>query len=609
MRVPLRMPAEMSTGFSSVLLALVLAVMVWIAATNTELSRVTFPANDRGLPVEVTDVPGGMMVIEGGEARVSVDVLLPRGQEGTLGANDLVARVDLSGLEPGTQPVEVQVERQPGAPPFRILDWTPRRIDVTLDEVVTKELPVEVSVTDVETVPQIYQVLTPTVDPPTITLSGPRSVVEPVESAVAEVSVAGERASVTAEVVPQLFLAEGEAIESADYEMEPEQVVVDVPIQQRQGYEELIVRTRIQGEPARGYWVSGLNVNPGQVTVVGDPAIVANLDGIVNTEPVPVEGLSEGQLTFNVALELPEGVSPLEDNAVEVSVIIEPQTSSRRVTIVPGYVGLQPGLVVTNIVPSTIEVLLQGPVNELEELDLEDVVATLDLTGYTEGTALVPPAITPPGGLRAESIIPEQVEVTIDEPRGNRQVLLPVTTTGLASDLVAVVDPISITAELEGPVLPLDNLDIAASSPVLDVTGFAAGTYIMTPTLTLSEGISVTNLLPSIITVRLFPRDEIMAPTAPIEVTNLAPGLNADLNTPIAVVRVAGSGTEAALTRSPTFQVAADASGLGEGVYTLPLQVRLPAGYFLVGVIPQTVQVRITPEDPPVPTPEPAAPL
>ncbi len=95
-----------------------------------------------------------------------------------------------------------------------------------------------------------------------------------------------------------------------------------------------------------------------------------------------------------------------------------------------------------------------------------------------------------------------------------------------------------------------------------------------------------------------------MAPTVPVTVTNLAPGLNATLNAPVAVVRVAGSGTEAALTRSPAFQVTVDASGLGEGVHTLPLQVRLPSGYFLVGVVPQTVELRVTrPPAPAVPGP------
>lgn len=595
MRLPLRLPTGLSNTASSLLLAFALAVMVWVAATNTELQRISFPLNGRGLPIELVNLPDGMVVIQGNGDEVNVNVLLPRGQEDSVQTSDLVAHADLSGLTPGTQQIEVQVERQPGAPPFRVLNWQPDRIVITVDEVITRQIPIEVSVTDSETVPQIYQVLTPTVNPPTMTLTGPRSLVEPVERVVAEISVDSASATVIDEVVPRLIGSEGE-IESPNFTMEPEQVSVVAPIQQRQGYEELIVRAALEGEPARGYWVRDLVVTPQLVSVVGDPAIIEGLNRIVDTAPVDVEGLGEGEVTLPVALELPEGVSPLEDDVVEVTIRIEPQTSSRRVTIVPEYIGLQPGLVVTNVVPSTVDVLLQGPINELDELNLQDIIATLDLTGYAAGTWLVEPRITPPGTLQAESVIPEQVEVTIDEPRGSRQVLLSVNAAGLNARLVAVMDPVSITAELEGPVLPLDNLDISLLSPTVEVSGLGEGTYQLTPTLAFSNGISVLNLLPPVVTVRLFNRADLLVPTVPIEVINLEPGLRATFSAPVAIVRVAGPGTEASLGRNPSFRVAVDAAGLGAGNYSLAPQVRLPNGYVLIGIIPELVEVQLEPD-------------
>nr|MBA3534359.1 hypothetical protein [Ardenticatenales bacterium] len=349
-------------ALSSSLLALILAILVWVVATNNELSRVTYPSTqpERGLPIELLNIPPGLVVVEGENQRALAEILVPNEREADLAPSDLVARVDLSGYGPGTHQLEVIVERQPFAPPFRLLGWKPDRVVVQLDEIVTRTLEIEVVIQDNETVPATYRVLTPTLDIPTMTVAGPKAVVAQIAQVAARVSVENARSTILMEVKPILMGSDG-PLDASSLQMVPERVNVTVPVEQRQGFRELIVRALIQGTPAQGYWVSSVNVEPKLVTVKGQPSVVNELDGIVDTAPVNVEGLEEGEVIRNVPLQLAESVSPLNEGFVQVRIKIEPQTSSKTVTLTSTLIGLQPGLVVTEtgVVPSTVDVLLK----------------------------------------------------------------------------------------------------------------------------------------------------------------------------------------------------------------------------------------------------------
>lgn len=594
----MRPPGTLSHALNSATLALFLALIVWVVATNNDLKRVTFPSTlpERGIPIELVNLPEGLIVTEGENQRVLADILVPVEWENELEPSDLVARVDLRGYEVGTHQVEVRVERQPFAPPFRLTGWKPDRIVIELDAYITRTLPIEVQVENVETVPPNYRVLTPTLSMPTMTIAGPAAVVEKIEQVVAEISVSNARASVTGQVRPRLLTATGEADRSV-LRLTPEQVEVTVPIEQRQGFRELIVRALIQGTPAPGYWVSSVNVDPKLVTVKGQPNVVNELDGIVDTVPVNVEGLEEGEFSRNVPLQLDEDISPLSDGFVQVRIKIEPQTSSKTVTVAPTVVGLQPGLAITptGIVPPTVDVLLKGPIIELEDLNLDAVIVTLDLSGLPAGTHLVVPRITPPSGLRAESIIPEQVEVTIAEQLGSRELLVPLTLLGQSPQLTALVEPPSITLAIEGPLLTLESLEPAMIPATLDVSGRPAGRYQLTPTLTTSLPISISSLTPFPVRVTLFQESSLLVINAPIQLLNVPQGNQVTLSSEIAIVRVAGAGTGAALSRHPTFRVSLDLAGRAAGRYSLRPDVRLPPGYTLVGIVPDEVVVNVLP--------------
>jgi hypothetical protein len=63
-----------------------------------------------------------------------------------------------------------------------------------------------------------------------------------------------------------------------------------------------------------------------------------------------------------------------------------------------------------------VDVILAGPVPELDSLDPSDVTIEVDLTGLTIGTyQLIPTVTVAKPGLTVQSILPGTVEVVIEK--------------------------------------------------------------------------------------------------------------------------------------------------------------------------------------------------
>lgn len=583
-------------NLTSAVMAVVMALLVWVGATSLELERVSFPtsAQAQGIPIQLKNKPEGLMVLDGEEQFVRVDLSVLRDEMNRLTISDFVAEADLTGLGPGEHQIPVTIRAQPYAPPSRLLGPIPDRIIVELDEIITRTLPIEAELLDRSSLPQTYRVLNVTSEPTSITISGPRTVVEPIEKVVAQARIEGARETVVRTARPQLV-----GLATADSRWVTttlDEVGVQIEIGLRPGYRDLIVRVDVQGEPAAGYWVSSITPEPALVTVVGQPEVISALNGIVATEPIDVSELSEGSFTRATRLQLPEGVSPLNEGIVEVAITIEPQTSSKRVSVEPTISGLQPGLVVsdTAIIPSEVTILLKGPITELENLDLEEVLVTLDVSERGLGTHLITPIVQPPGTLVAESVNPELVEVTITEEAINRQVEVPVRATGQRATQVVVIEPPMGTVVLNGPVSLVGNVEPPTITATVEVGTLVNGQYVLTPTIDVANEITVTSVTQ--VTVTILSGSEVLNLTEQVQLLNLEPGLRATLAQPSITVRIAPRDGVQRLPDVTTLDVSVDLTGRGTGIIRLKPTVQVPDGFVLVGVVPEEIEINIQAE-------------
>jgi len=397
-------------NLGSIILALILALMVWIVAVNEENppTDVTYP---EAATIEVEGLSPGLILAEELNQTVTLKLVVAAAVIKELSRQDFRAVVDLSGLGPGESVVPVEV-RCPGCAQkvIRIEEVDPAHVTVRLEEVTEKESEVVVNILDADNAAAPgYSARLPIVNPPTVTVSGPKSEVDQVTKVVANMFLGGAKETVqqTRSVVARS--ADGTALRRV--KMSPATVEITIPVEPRSGYKEVSVIAVTSGRVDFGYWISNIAVNPSTVTLVGSPLAVQRVPGFVKTEPVEVEG-AHGVITKTVGLVLPEGVAVEGQDGVEVVVDVSATVGGRTVQREPRVRGLANGLK-AEVSPNRVDVILSGPLSELSGIGADDVIVILDLLGYDVGTYQVEPLVFTSDRLKAESIVPSALEVVI----------------------------------------------------------------------------------------------------------------------------------------------------------------------------------------------------
>lgn len=405
------MPRSLLDNFGSMILALILALVIWLVAVSERNPSVT-GAYPQAIPVEVLNKPEELVISEEFDRLVSLELRAPQDTWEGLSSASFQAFVDLAGLGYGTHEVDIQVRASD--PRVRILKIDPPQASIHLEGRQEKRMRVQVNILD--SPPPAYHIPEPPmVIPTSIVVSGPAPLVEQVEKMEADVFLKGSKATIEREVKAVARDAKGNAVKGV--QLSSPEVAVKVVVEQRLGYKEVSVKAVTKGKVAPGYWISNITVEPSTVTLRGDPEVIEELPGYVETIPIDVTD-AEAALNKRVDILLPQGVSILTAGGesmrmmvrviVEVTPILGGQTIQRKVILR----GLGRGLEAIAS-PEQIDIILSGPVHKLQELKPEDVQAILHLTNLGTGIHKIRPDIIAPASLRVENFVPSMVEVVI----------------------------------------------------------------------------------------------------------------------------------------------------------------------------------------------------
>ncbi len=249
------------------------------------------------------------------------------------------------------------------------------------------------------------------VEPAVVTIEGPASILDQVASAQIRVSIEGERETVRESVSVWLRDANDRPVLGVD--PVPSAVWVTVPITKSDEYAELVVSVNLTGTVATGYRLADFIVIPQKVIIYGPPEIVSSLPGFVSTDLVDITD-ADADITQRVGLQVPEGVTLIDDKSVVVDIDVEPVLTTSNFSWRPQILGPDPGLTVT-IVPEMVNVSLIGPLALIDLFDpVTDLNLSLNLYGIGVGSyQLEPGALSNVLGVEVEGILPASVLVEI----------------------------------------------------------------------------------------------------------------------------------------------------------------------------------------------------
>ncbi|MCY0895930.1 MAG: CdaR family protein [Alicyclobacillaceae bacterium] len=357
------------------ILALVMACIVWVivhapASSPTGAASVmeTFHR-----PIHVAIGPSmTLAAIHPSEVSVSVTVSAANAVLLSSQMQNVDATVSAVGLAAGTHELRVSLQGMPSVQAYSV---SPKVVQVVLAGKASASETVQVQTSGHPASGGLLG--TVTVNPAVVSVTGPDPQVKQVAAVIADVSVDHATHTIT-ETVP-VVAVDGDGHPVQGVAVSPSRVMVTVPIVSQHDHVTLV--PQLSGNPAAGYAVAGVSLNPGHVQLFGMPTAISVDDW---TLPVSLEGLSSST-TLHLAVPLSRGVERANPAKVAVQVNIEPAATRSFVNLPIQVINVPSGESVTLLRVQKEDVHVYGPVSLVDNLQANDIQVTLNAANLPAG--------------------------------------------------------------------------------------------------------------------------------------------------------------------------------------------------------------------------------
>lgn len=407
----------------SILLSLAIAFGMWLYVVTTVSTEGDTTFHD--IPVQFEGESAleerKLMITSISDSTVDLRLSGARMYLNKLNSSNITIKVDLSKIyDVGPYQASYDEPSYPGDVPQNALNVenrNPSYITITVEKREYKEVPVTVVYSG--GVPQNYLCDTDNavLDYENIDISGPESVISQISQAVIYVDLANRTESISETFQYTLCDDEGNPVDASLVTAQVAQVRLDLTVQQ---YKDLdLVYTLIEGGGASAEYVN-ITLDTDTIRVSGSGTILEELSqidlGVINLALIQ----EDCQLTFPV--ELPDGVINLTGmNEVTVDIDFTGLTTKEfvveadkiRVSNVPA--GLE-----YELVTKKLAVTLRGPTKLINQMDAQDLIVTVDLSGKEAGVVMVNASVmmADPANNAVGALGTASVSVTLREKTG-----------------------------------------------------------------------------------------------------------------------------------------------------------------------------------------------
>ncbi|MBQ9252592.1 MAG: hypothetical protein IJ188_08150 [Clostridia bacterium] len=316
-------------------LALLISIVLWAGLISQDVSLTRDKVfNDVSVNVTGTDTMkrnGYIITSDLSEALTGVTAVaaVPQQQYERAEISSYNVRLDLSRIT-GTGEQELRLASSNSTTYGRITSLNPASVKVEVEDYVVRyRIPVSVSV--VGESPEGWYMSTPSVDPPLVAVSGPKSLVSSISRARVflnpeEVDWAEGTTIFTSGLT--LYSRSGEEITNPLLEVSYDNVMLDSVV-----LEATILPTRsfqvasqigMVNEPAEGYEVKAVHVSPEKVTVAARSEVLSEVGELALSERlIDLAGLDE-TTSFQIKVSKPSDDAVLSNDTITVTVEVGP---------------------------------------------------------------------------------------------------------------------------------------------------------------------------------------------------------------------------------------------------------------------------------------------
>ncbi|MDO4731978.1 MAG: CdaR family protein [Bacillota bacterium] len=387
--------------------AVLLAILLWFYVMETQN-----PTTEESytVPVEMRDL-SSRLAIPDTNRQVTIRVQGNSTLMKELSSRKIFAYCDFSDVEAGEATLPVEVELPEG---ISLVNVLPESMSFTLEAVESEAFPLEVRVAGSPA--DSYNSLDPILSPEMVTLSGSKNNLSRVSTVFVSADISEFSENYKKNLSVEVLDSNGNNI-SEMFSFSPSTVNVLIPIVYEQPEKSVAVSPIYDGEPALGYRISRVVVEPATVRAFGDLDELNKLY-YVETSKVDVSELKK-TTSFTVNLIHGNNVS-LSTNMATVVVQIEPEATVTVKKNLVYYENLAEGLLCT--MPNLeMEIHLSGADTYISNLDENQVVPFVDMSLISgPGSYTLPIHVNLPANVSLLSCNPAAVEVTVMEYNGEQ---------------------------------------------------------------------------------------------------------------------------------------------------------------------------------------------
>ena len=296
---------------------------------------------------------------------------------------DIVASVDVSGIAgPGRHQLSVSVTTPEGS---MLRSVYPTSVEVYVDEIATKTIPVKVNISSVQYDQSItLGALTPDVS--AVTISGPASVIHAAKEAVVDLALGTVTTSLSARGELQVVTEDGVPVDNPYLSISQSSVGVNIPVYVERELP-ITVTTRY------GY----LNAENADITVVPKTiAVRADPKYLTGVESLIVATLDETQLSDNttriVSITLPEGLENVSGNKT-ASISVKHKGTVKKSFAISQIELKNPNELAYTLIADTVNVTMRVPSQLADTLVASDFVLVGELS-YSDIRGIVQVPLT-----------------------------------------------------------------------------------------------------------------------------------------------------------------------------------------------------------------------
>ena len=294
-------------------------------------------------------------------------------------------------------------------------------IPISIENIATKEFPVTVDTGD--SIPgQNYEVGRTTPDPEQVVINGPESIINNIDSVIAQIDVTGMTQSGTKQATIVLLNKDQEVISTEtiedDLTLSAGTTGVRVAVELWRKQSDVTLQVEYSGEPAAGYHVTNITTTPETVTVAGSSDALKALKENGNTLTIPGEMVNVAGASSDIAVEvslteiMPENMRLAKNTAETATVyltILSDATMEMTVDVDEIQVENLPEDLTVSYDQTEIVIRISGVQSRLENLKDSDIQVSIDADGMHSGDLTLPLKVSLPDGITLE----EDVSISV----------------------------------------------------------------------------------------------------------------------------------------------------------------------------------------------------